>query len=122
MKTDTIVRLEFAALAVLAAYFFIHHDFAWYWLIPMFFAYDLGMIGYAINNQIGSITYNVAHSMLVSLACIALYAAWKPQSWLLFIAFTQLFHIGIDRFLGYGLKYSTGFQHTHLGIIGPRKR
>jgi hypothetical protein len=27
-------------------------------------------------------------------------------------------HIGIDRALGYGLKYSTGFGFTHLGRIG----
>ncbi|MGZ8984451.1 MAG: DUF4260 family protein [Methylotenera sp.] len=27
-------------------------------------------------------------------------------------------HIGFDCALGYGLKYSTGFYFTHLGIIG----
>ncbi len=27
-------------------------------------------------------------------------------------------HIGIDRALGYGLKYSLGFGFTHLGRIG----
>jgi hypothetical protein len=29
-------------------------------------------------------------------------------------------HIGIDRALGYGLKYATGFGDTHLGRIGRR--
>ena len=29
-----------------------------------------------------------------------------------------LAHIGIDRALGYGLKYATGFSYTHLGRIG----
>jgi hypothetical protein len=32
------------------------------------------------------------------------------------IALIWLAHIGIDRALGYGLKYSAGF--THLGRIG----
>jgi len=27
-------------------------------------------------------------------------------------------HIGFDRALGYGLKYSAGFKFTHLGVIG----
>ena len=27
-------------------------------------------------------------------------------------------HIGLDRALGYGLKYATGFGDTHLGHIG----
>jgi hypothetical protein len=31
-------------------------------------------------------------------------------------------HIGLDRALGYGLKYSTGFQYTHLGRIGRRQQ
>jgi hypothetical protein len=35
------------------------------------------------------------------------------------IAMIWLAHIGIDRALGYGLKYATGFGFTHLGRIGP---
>ncbi len=27
-------------------------------------------------------------------------------------------HIGLDRMLGYGLKYASAFSHTHLGRIG----
>jgi hypothetical protein len=30
------------------------------------------------------------------------------------IALIWLAHIGADRFLGYGLKYPTGFKDTHL--------
>jgi len=31
-------------------------------------------------------------------------------------------HIGFDRALGYGLKYSKGFGYTHLGRIGNAKK
>jgi hypothetical protein len=34
------------------------------------------------------------------------------------IALIWMAHIGIDRALGYGLKYSAGFGFTHLGRIG----
>ena len=34
------------------------------------------------------------------------------------IAMIWLAHIGIDRALGYGLKYGAGFTFTHLGRIG----
>ena len=27
-------------------------------------------------------------------------------------------HIGFDRMLDYGLKYSLGFHSTHLGLLG----
>ena len=30
-------------------------------------------------------------------------------------------HIGFDRLIGYGLKYSTGFKETHLGRIGKKE-
>ncbi len=30
-------------------------------------------------------------------------------------------HVGMDRAFGYGLKYPTSFQDTHLGRIGRRK-
>jgi hypothetical protein len=29
-------------------------------------------------------------------------------------------HIGVDRLMGYGLKYSDGFGWTHLGRLGKR--
>jgi Domain of unknown function (DUF4260) len=28
-------------------------------------------------------------------------------------------YIGFDRMIGYGLKYSSGFKHTHLAIFWP---
>ncbi len=34
------------------------------------------------------------------------------------ISLIWLAHIGIDRALGYGLKYADGFGFTHLGRIG----
>lgn len=32
----------------------------------------------------------------------------------LFVALVWIAHIGIDRAVGYGLKYPTGFKQTHL--------
>jgi hypothetical protein len=37
---------------------------------------------------------------------------------LLGIAAIWAAHIGFDRMLGYGLKYSSSFNDTHLGRIG----
>lgn len=31
-------------------------------------------------------------------------------------------HIGFDRMMGYGLKYSASFGFTHLGVIGRGAR
>jgi hypothetical protein len=37
--------------------------------------------------------------------------------WSAFLALAWAFHIAADRLLGYGLKLTTGFQHTHLGVL-----
>jgi hypothetical protein len=42
------------------------------------------------------------------------------QPLVLSIAMIWMAHIGIDRALGYGLKYSAGFAFTHLGRIGRK--
>jgi hypothetical protein len=34
------------------------------------------------------------------------------------VALIWLAHIGLDRALGYGLKYGSGFRDTHLGRLG----
>jgi uncharacterized protein DUF4260 len=47
---------------------------------------------------------------------IAGFALASPLT--LSIAMIWLAHIGIDRALGYGLKYEAGFTFTHLGRIG----
>jgi Domain of unknown function (DUF4260) len=41
--------------------------------------------------------------------------------WCAFAGLLWVFHIAGDRVLGYGLKFASSFQDTHLGRIGqPR--
>jgi hypothetical protein len=52
-----------------------------------------------------------------AVACLAISLASSSQ--LALVASLIWFaHIGCDRALGYGLKYSQGFGYTHLGRIG----
>ena len=72
--------------------------------------------------ELVAIAYNITHSLigpgLLLLAALLLpgAAAALPVT-LIWIA-----HIGIDRALGYGLKYGAGFGFTHLGRIGRTAR
>jgi hypothetical protein len=34
------------------------------------------------------------------------------------VGLIRLVHVGFDRLLGLGLKYSLGFGYTHLGRVG----
>ena len=65
----------------------------------------------------GAVVYNAAHSYLAPVALMTSgFAIGDPLT--LSIAMIWLAHIGIDRALGYGLKYAEGFGYTHLGRIG----
>ena len=63
--------------------------------------------------------YNAMHTYLIPIPMmVAGFALEAPL--LLSIAIIWLAHIGIDRALGYGLKYSEGFNFTHLGRLGRK--
>ena len=113
-----ILRSEGLVLLVAAiAAFFTGLDEPW-WLVPLLlFVPDLFMVGYARSKRAGALLYNFAHSYVAPavLGAVAL-AAGEPlwQG----VALIWFAHIGLDRMLGYGLKYETGFNDTHLGRIG----
>src|SRR5262245_46967782 len=104
-----------AGLAALVAYG--HLGGSWAVFAALFLVPDLSMLGYLAGRRIGAISYNAAHSTIgpAFVAAVAL-AAHVP--FLLLGACIWLAHIGFDRMLGYGLKYGSGFGHTHLGGKG----
>ncbi len=89
-------------------------------LIPLLLVPDLSMLGYLGGPRLGAITYNLGHILVVPVA-LALAGWWLAQPLLLMAAGVTGAHIGMDRAFGYGLKYSTSFQDTHLGRIGKRR-
>jgi len=74
---------------------------------------DVSMIGYTINIRVGSITYNLVHTYALPALLVGLALALNVPV-LLQIAFIWFAHIGMDRTVGYGLKYPTDFKDTHL--------
>ena len=78
---------------------------------------DIGMLGYLINKKAGAVSYNLFHHKGIAIAVYA--AGIYFHSELIQISGIILFgHSSMDRMFGYGLKYFTGFKHTHLGIVG----
>ncbi len=111
-----LLRLEgLAALAVaLAAYS--QSGANWRLFAILFLVPDLSVLAYLAGKRAGAIAYNTAHSFILPLALLGAslfgYPELEPYA-LIWIA-----HIGFDRALGFGLKYSSGFGHTHLGLLG----
>ena len=104
-------------LAAALAAFFTVLDEPW-WLVPLLlFVPDVFMVGYARSHRVGAWSYNLAHSypapaLLGVVALVGENPFWQG------VASVWFAHIGLDRALGYGLKYETAFRDTHLGRLG----
>ena len=72
---------------------------------------DLTMIGYLGGTRLGAHLYNLAHTAPLPAAIVGL-AWWQDEPLLLALSLVWLAHIGLDRLIGYGLKYDDHFQHT----------
>lgn len=112
----TILRLEgLAVLAAATTLYFLSGGIWWVFLLLLFVP-DLSFIGYAAGNRTGATIYNLCHSYIAPLL-MALAGHMLENALLVQIALIYLAHIGLDRMVGYGLKYETGFKHTHLGTL-----
>jgi hypothetical protein len=114
-----LLRLEGAAIFCGAAFFFWRLDGSWLWFVVLFLAPDLSFLAYLVSPRVGAIVYNAVHTTLGPLALLAL-CAWRGWPIGVSLALIWLAHIGLDRALGYGLKYATGFGDAHLGRLGKR--
>lgn len=74
---------------------------------------DLSMLGYLVGGRVGSRLYNAFHTYVapVSLGAVGFVMGLTPVVW---VSLVWAAHIGMERAFGYGLKYATGFKHTHL--------
>jgi hypothetical protein len=117
-----LVSIEYFLASIVVAIFFVSYaGFDWWWLLVIFPLVDISAFGYLKNNTTGAATYNIGHSLIGPTALVALYIA-QGYEWTLLVGMAWLFHILADRALGYGLKHTEGFHHTHLGKIGKAKK
>ena len=116
-----LLRVEGACVLAAALLAYSKFGLSWGTFALYFLAPDLSFLGYLAGPSVGALAYNTAHSyigaVLVLLAGALLSAPVLIAAGLIWCA-----HIGVDRALGYGLKYFTGFGFTHLGHIGRAKR
>jgi hypothetical protein len=91
----------------------------WGWFAALFLVPDLSMLGYLLGPRVGAAGYNAGHS-LIGPAVLALVGVAAPafSAWAFLAAALWVAHIGFDRMLGYGLKYASSFNDTHLGRVG----
>jgi uncharacterized protein DUF4260 len=110
---------EGLCVAALSVLLYLHLGSSWWMFAGLLLAPDLAILPYLLNPRIGSVSYNVVHSYLLPLGLVTVAIA-AHRGGMLPILLIWTAHIGLDRFLGYGLKYPTAFSDTHLGALRNR--
>ncbi len=115
-----LLRSEGVALLAVCVVLYARFGVAWWLFVVLLLVPDIGMTGYVRSTQVGAATYNLLHTY--TLPAILVFGAILTTSALAWsIGLIWFAHLGMDRAMGYGLKYADAFQHTHLGVIGRRR-
>jgi len=117
-----ILRAEDTAMAALGIYFLTIHNLhlsVWIWLL-LFFSPDISMLGYLVNAKVGAITYNIFHHKAIAITLVGMGFFMKIEV-VMVIGILLFAHSSFDRMMGYGLKYYSSFNDTHLGKIKKDK-
>ena len=115
-QAGILLKMEGLALLIGALVFYDAYGGSWLLFAALLLSFDLSMVGYLINTRWGSITYNAGHST-ISPALLAILSVTQDWSLGISIAIIWFAHIGLDRMLGFGLKYAGSFKETHLNRV-----
>lgn len=119
-KMKNTIRLEELAMMALSFYALYFFHAGWWWYLLLLLGPDISMAGYLAGNRTGALTYNLFHhkaiAILVFIGGLSLEVTALSLSGIVLLG-----HSSLDRFLGYGLKFSQGFKYTHLGTIGKQQ-
>lgn len=108
-----LLHLEGLAVLVAALAFYFDAGYGWILLLVLFLAPDLSMIGYVAGPAPGALTYDIVHTYVLPVA-LGTVGVVGDSELAMQIALIWFAHIGMDRMLGYGLKYPSAFKDSHL--------
>lgn len=109
-----LLRIEGAAVFAAALALYGHAGLSWVIFALCFFAPDLSMLAYLAGPRVGAAGYNIVHTYTLA-AALALAGFFENLTIATGAGLILMAHIGLDRALGFGLKYASGFGDTHFG-------
>jgi hypothetical protein len=111
-----LLHVEGGAVLAAATWLYFSQGLPLWAFLLFLLAPDLSAAGYLFGTRAGSVAYNLAHTTVwpILLGLLAWQLDW---TWALPVALIWLAHIGMDRMVGYGLKYPDRFNHTHFDEV-----
>jgi hypothetical protein len=108
-----LLHAEGAVVAIAAIALYFDAGYAWWLLLVLALAPDLSLVGYLAGPRLGAIAYDAAHTEMFPVA-LAAFGVLAGADLAVQLGLIWLTHIGVDRAIGYGLKYPSAFRDTHL--------
>ncbi len=108
-----LLRAEGVAVVVAAVTLYFYAGYPWWLLLVLALAPDVSMLGFAVDQRAGTATYDAAHTY-VTPVLLGAFGVVAEGDLAVQVALIWIAHIGVDRTIGYGLKYPSGFKDTHL--------
>lgn len=111
-----LLRAEGLALCAGTVVLYLHRDYSLLLFVALALAPDLSMLAYLAGPRAGAVAYDALHTSALPVA-LAVAGVLVEAEFAIQLALVWLAHIGLDRFVGYGLKYPSGFKDTHLNRV-----
>ncbi len=113
LRPATLLRVEGVALLALGVLLYRANGGSWLLFGALLLAPDLSMLGYLAGPKVGAAIYNAFHTY-AGPAVVGASGMIFASPLAIAVALIWFAHIGMDRTVGYGLKYQTSFKDTHL--------
>ena len=113
LRPAVLLRTEGVALLALSVLLYWVNGESWLLFGALLLAPDLSILGYLAGPSVGAAIYNEFHTYAMP-AVVGALGMVLASPMAVALALIWCAHIGVDRTVGYGLKYPTSFRDTHL--------
>jgi hypothetical protein len=113
LRPAALLRTEGVALLATRVRLYQRNGGSWLLFGALLFAPDLSMLGYLAGPKVGAAIYNAFHTYAMP-AVVGALGMLFASPLAIVVSLIWFAHIGVDRAVGYGLKYPTSFKDTHL--------
>jgi hypothetical protein len=105
--------MEGLVVLLASLYFYQVIEGDWWVFALLLLTPDISMVGYIKDKRLGAFTYNLVHNYIFALLLIIIGILLSPL-FLTQLGLILTSHIGLDRLMGFGLKYPYKFKETHM--------